>query len=152
MLGAFGDSGIEGLGFRLVYNARWTLPNPVGLDDYFEGLCPPYVSGMHKAVKKFVDGNSGPMVLIAQIPQAPGSSQAIKQGVTPYSEELIDCLSEVAQYVYDIYGRFPNTFTTITGFVQAVHLDTDFYDTHYQPGAYLPTHAQHMQRWHSDNP
>jgi hypothetical protein len=33
--------------------------------------------------------------------------------------------------------------------VQAVHLDTDYYDTHYQPGAYLPTHADHWQRWHA---
>jgi hypothetical protein len=38
----------------------------------------------------------------------------------------------------------------LSGYVQAVHLDTDFYDTHYQPGAYLPTHAHHMERWHAD--
>jgi nucleoside-diphosphate-sugar epimerase len=28
------------------------------------------------------------------------------------------------------------------------HIDTEFYDEHYQPGAYLETHAKHMQRWH----
>jgi hypothetical protein len=37
----------------------------------------------------------------------------------------------------------------LTGYVQAVHLDTDYYDTHFQPGAYLPTHSQHWERWHS---
>jgi hypothetical protein len=30
----------------------------------------------------------------------------------------------------------------------AVHLDTAYYDTHFQPGAYLPTHSQHWARWH----
>lgn len=33
--------------------------------------------------------------------------------------------------------------------LQAQHLDTDFYDTHFEPGAYLPTHATEQQRWNS---
>jgi hypothetical protein len=32
--------------------------------------------------------------------------------------------------------------------LQAHHLDLDFYDEHFEPGAYLDTHAGHMQRWH----
>jgi hypothetical protein len=45
---------------------------------------------------------------------------------------------------------FRGTFSTIVlpGFVQAHHIDTEYYDTHFQPGAYLETHANHMQRWH----
>lgn len=35
--------------------------------------------------------------------------------------------------------------------VQAVHLDTDFYDTHYRPGAYLATHPHHREHWHADH-
>lgn len=153
ILGAFNESGIEGLGFRFVHDARWTLPNPVGLDGHIEGLCPPYVSDMREAVNIFVERKFGPEG--AYDPSTPGAwrdTKAIKRGVTPYSEEFIDCLSEVAQYVYDTYGKFPNTFTTmvLSGYVQAVHIDTDFYDTHYQPGAYLPTHQDHMERWHAD--
>jgi len=153
ILGAFNESGIEGLGFRFVHDSRWTLPNPVGLDGHIEGLCPPYVSDMREAVNIFVQRKFGPQG--AYDPSTPGAwrdAKAIKQGVTPYSEEFIDCLSEVAQYVYDTYGKFPNTITTmvVSGYVQAVHLDTDFYDTHYQPGAYLPTHAHHMEHWHAD--
>jgi hypothetical protein len=151
VLGAFNESGIEGLQFRFVHDPRWTLPNPVGLDGHLEGLCPPYVSDMREAVDTFVERKFGPAG--AYDPSTPGTwkdTKAIKQGVTPYSEEFIACLSEVAQYVYDTYGKFPNTFTTmvLTGYVQAVHLHTDFYDTHYEPGAYLPTHAHHMERWH----
>jgi hypothetical protein len=89
-------------------------------------------------------------------PDTPGpwqQTEAIKKGVTPYSPEFADYLAEVAQYVLDTYGKFPNTFTTmvLSGYVQAVHLDTGFYDTHYQPGAYLETHARHLERWHGDD-
>lgn len=153
ILGAFNESGVKGLGFRFVRDPRWVLPNPVGLDGHFEALCPPYVSDMREAVNLFVHRKFGPGG--AYDPSTPGAwqdAETIKQGVTPYSEEFIDCLSEVAQYVYDTYGKFPNTFTTmvLSGYVQAVHLDTDFYDAHYQPGAYLPTHQHHLEHWHID--
>jgi hypothetical protein len=36
----------------------------------------------------------------------------------------------------------------LPGCVQAQHIDTEFYDAHYQAGAYLDTHAKHMQQWH----
>ncbi|MCA1783947.1 MAG: hypothetical protein LC679_17800 [Intrasporangiaceae bacterium] len=153
VLGAFADNGIEGLGFRFVTDPRWLLPNPVGLDGHIEGLCPPYVADMREAVRIFVErkfGTGG--AYDPSTPGAWGDTEAIKRGVTPYSEEFVDCLGEVAQYVYDTCGRFPNTFTTmvLSGYVQAVHLDTDFYDTHYRPGAYLSTHAHHMEQWHDD--
>jgi hypothetical protein len=32
--------------------------------------------------------------------------------------------------------------------VQAHHLDLEFYDRFFRQGAYLRTHAEHMQRWH----
>jgi len=35
-------------------------------------------------------------------------------------------------------------------FVQAHHIDTDFYDAHYRPGAYLETHEKHLDHWHND--
>jgi hypothetical protein len=33
-------------------------------------------------------------------------------------------------------------------YLQAQHLDTDFYDELFKPGAYLETHAEHQDRWH----
>jgi hypothetical protein len=33
-------------------------------------------------------------------------------------------------------------------YLQAQHLDVDFYDTFFGAGAYLPTHADHQTRWH----
>jgi hypothetical protein len=151
ILGAFADNGIAGFGFRFLRDERWTLPNPVGLDGIYEAMCPPYYTDMAAAVKAFVTrkfGQGG-----AYDPAVPGAwkrSAEIKQGVTRYGEDFIACMSEVAGYIHDKHGKFPGTFTTIVapGFVQAVHLDTEFYDAHYKEGSYLDTHAEHMERWH----
>jgi hypothetical protein len=45
----------------------------------------------------------------------------IKRTVEPYSEEFVDCLAEIAQYVYVKHGKFPGTLTTLVlpGYVQA---------------------------------
>jgi len=151
IMGAFAEDGIRGLGFRFVRDERWTVPNPVGLDGHYEALCPPYFPDMRAAVEEFVKRKFGPGG--AYDPETPGpwkDSAAVRSSVARYSDELVDCMAEVAQYIHDKHGRFPGTFTTIVlpGFVQAVHLDTGYYDEHFQPGAYLETHAEHMARWH----
>lgn len=151
ILGAFAEKGIAGFGFRFVHDERWTLPNPVGLDGHYEALCPPYHADMRAAVAAFVARKFGQGGAYDPTTGGPWrDSAAVKAGVTPYGEEFVDCLGTVAEYIHAKFGRFPGTFSTIVlpGFVQAVHLDTDFYDAHYRPGAYLDTHAGHMRRWH----
>lgn len=151
VLGAFADQGIDGLGFRFVEDPASPLPNPVGLDGHYEALCPPYHENMRSAVEAFVERKFGPEGAYDPSTSGPWKdTEAVKRGVTPYSDEFVDCLTEVAQYVYDTRGRFPDTFTTIvmTGYVQAVHLDTGFYDTHHGEGAYLRSHEEHWRRWH----
>jgi hypothetical protein len=151
-MGAFADRGMPGLGFRFVRREDWSLPNPVGLDGHYESLCPPYYPDMHAAVRKLAEwkfGEGG-----TYDPTTPGPYQRnreVKESVTPYSEELLACVGEMAQYVYDTYGKFPGTVPTIfmRVYVQAHHLDTEFYDTHMGPGSYLETHARHMERWHN---
>lgn len=152
VLGAFAQKGVVGLGFRFTQDERWTLPNPVGLDGRYETLSPPFYPDMRTAVTAFVERKFGPAG--AYDPSTPGPwkrSADVRRSVEPYSDEFVACLSEVAQYIHDTYGRFPSAFPTIvlSGYVQAVHLDTDYYDTHFQPGAYLRTHAQHWERWHA---
>ena len=152
ILGAFADKGVKGMGFRFVHDERWTLPNPVGLDGIYEALCPPYYPNMRAAVEAFVKRKFGPKGAYDKDTPGPWKdSKAIKGGVTPYSDEFVDCLAEVAQYIYDKHGKFPGTFSTIVlpGYVQAVHLDTDFYDKFYKPGAYLTSHADNRNVWHN---
>lgn len=153
VLGARAAQGIAGLGFRYTEDERWVNPNPVGLDGVYEALCPPYYPDMHAAVEAFVERKFGSSGAYADDGSGPWRDPAtVKRSVEPYHPEFVDCLSEVARYIHDKHGKFPGTRSTIVlpGFVQAQHLDTGFYDTHYQDGAYLRTHAEHMERWHGD--
>jgi hypothetical protein len=151
VLGANAGIGIKGLGFRFVEDERWVTPNPVGLEGIYEALCPPNHPDMHAAVEVFVNrkfSENG-----AYDPDKPGpwkQSERIKKSVEPYSREFVDCMGETAQYIYNKYGKFPGTRSTVMmpAFVQVHHIDTDFYDKFYQEGAYLHSHAAHMDTWH----
>jgi len=152
-LGAYSDEGVSGLGFRFTHDARWPTPNPVGLDGIYEALCPPNYPDMRSAVEEFVERKFGPGG--AFDPDTPGpwrGSPRVKGSVVRYGDEFVECLTEIAEYVLGKFGKFPGTRSTIMlpGFVQAHHLDTDFYDTHYREGAYLETHAEHFELWHEE--
>jgi hypothetical protein len=106
---------------------------------------------MHAAVKVFVARKFGEIG--AYNPDLPGpwkDNEKIKKSVKPYSKDFVDCLAEVAQYIFEKFGKFPGIRSTIVlpGFVQAHHIDTDFYDKYYKQGAYLKTHADHYVNWH----
>jgi hypothetical protein len=108
---------------------------------------------MHAAVEAFVERKFGPAG--AYDPDTPGpwrDSAGVKKTVSPYTADFVDCMSEVARYMHAKYGKFPGIRTTIMlpGFVQTHHIDTDYYDRYYREGAYLPTHARHMDRWHAE--
>ena len=77
-------------------------------------------------ITTFVDRRFGPGG--AYDPNVPGPWQhrrEVKQSVQPYSAELMACMGETAQYIYDTYGKFPATIPTIVlaEFVQDQHLD-----------------------------
>jgi hypothetical protein len=64
-----------------------------------------------------------------------------------------ECVALQAQYAYNTFGKFPGTVPSmfLIMYLQAHHLDLEFYDQFYKPGAYLKTHATHMARWHLDS-
>ena len=67
-----------------------------------------------------------------------------------HDERFRECVSLQAQYLYDTFGKFPATVPSlmILNYLQAHHLDLDFYDQKLRPGSYLETHARHMETWH----
>ncbi len=151
VMGSNAGDGIKGLGFQFVKDERWVTPNPVGLKGVYEALCPPNYPDMFAATEVFVKGKFSEKG--AYDPGTPGpwkQNEQVKNTVEPYSQEFVDCMGETAQYIYNKYGKFPGIRSTIMmpGFVQAHHIDTDFYDKFYKEGAYLQTHAQHMDTWH----
>lgn len=83
-LGVSASDGVNGLGFSIVEDERWVVPNVVGLDGVYEGLCPPYYPDMHAAAKVFVERKFGPGG--AYGPDIPGpwrDSAGVKGSVAP---------------------------------------------------------------------
>ncbi len=153
VLGASGDPAVPGLGFDYQVEEHWTLPNVLGLQGVFEGHCPPYYPSMHEAVLAVVDrkfGLNGPFH--EKTPGPWKDSGRVRRSAQIHSERFIACISRQAQYIYDQFGKFPGTVPTMLAFMylQAHHLDLNFYDQYYGPGAYLNTHANHMKDWHSE--
>jgi hypothetical protein len=152
ILGAFADEGVPGLGFRFVRRDDWLFPNPIGLDGYYESVCPPYVADMYQAAHQLAQRKFGPGGTYDTNTGGPyRHTSDIKATVRPYTQAQIDCLGVMAQYIYSTYGRFPARYPTILLriYAQAHHLEREFYDQFFGPGAYLHTHAEHMERWHA---
>ena len=58
-----------------------------------------------------------------------------------------------AQYIFDTFGKFPATVPSVYILLSAAqHIDTEYYDKLFKPGAYLPTHARHHAYWHAGDP
>ncbi len=154
VLGASGDPAVPGLGFRYDTDERWPLPNPTGLPGVFEGYCPPHYPDMRAAVEAFVQRKFGPGGPFH--PDTPGpwrESSRVRASAQLHGEDFKECVATMAQYIHDRFGKFPGTVPSIfcLTYLQAHHLDLEFYDHHFSPGAYLRTHAEHMARWHGED-
>ncbi|MBX3015412.1 MAG: hypothetical protein KF832_28085 [Caldilineaceae bacterium] len=143
---------VPGLGFHYEQNPAWTTPNPTGLPGVFEGFCPPHYPDMRAAVDAFIARKFGPGgPFHAETPGPWQANARVRTSAPIHSEEFAACVTVMAHYIYDRFGRFPATIPSIFAriFLQAHHLDLGFYDTHFAPGAYLHTHAEHMANWHA---
>ncbi len=144
----------KGLGFRFItpdIKGNTGNPNPVavGRDDLFHSFCPPYYKDMNEAVEAFNDlkwtnWESHPMPY--------KNPEAVIKDIERPSREEIQIVKDICSYIYDTYGRFP-AFSDpmfLRFMVQAHHLDLDFYDKFYPPGAYTETHKDHFKLWHPE--
>ncbi len=152
-LGASGQPEVPGLGFRYDTDHRWPYPNPTGLTGVMEGYCPPHHQDMRAAVDALCERKFGPGGPFH--PDTPGpwkESRKVRSAAQVHDERFRECVAFQAQYLYDTFGKFPGTVPAmfLIMHLQAHHLDLDFYDKFYKPGAYLKTHAVHMAHWHSD--
>jgi hypothetical protein len=151
VLGASGNPNVPGLRFRYDTNDRWPYPNPTGLEGVMEGFCPPHYPDMCAAVEEIQKRKFGPGGPFH--PETPGPWKdpvKVRSAAQVHSEEFRECVALQAQYILDTFGKFPGTVPSIflITYLQVHHLDLEFYDTFYKPGAYLKTHAKHMARWH----
>ena len=151
VLGASGNPNVPGLGFRYDTDDRWPYPNPTGLQGVMEGYCPPHFQDMRAAVDALCDRKFGPGGPFH--PDTPGSwkeSPRVRSAAQAHDERFRECVSLQAQYLYDTFGKFPGTVPSmfLIMYLQAHHIDLEFYNTFYKPGAYLNTHREHLAKWH----
>jgi hypothetical protein len=154
VMGASGDPQVPGLGFRYDRDERWPYPNPTGLLGVMEGFCPPHYPDMRAAVEAVCSRKFGPGGPFH--PDTPGpwkDSRKVRSAAQVHDERFKECVALQAQYVYDTFGKFPGTVPSmfLIMYLQAHHLDLEFYDEFFKPGAYLKTHARHMEQWHSED-
>lgn len=150
VLGASGDPDVPGLGFRFDMLPNNPLPHITGLEGVFEGHCPPHFKDMRAAVDSVIKrkfGSGGPFNAKTKGPYK--ENAAIRGSASPINDQFVECVTTMAQYIHDKFGRFPATSPAIFTlmYLQAHQLDTDFYDEHFTSGAYLRTHAEHAQNW-----
>ena len=151
ILGASGNPDVPGLGFHVEHDERWPLPNPTGLPGVFETLARPHVADAAEAVERFAErkfGSGGPFNPATAGPWA--DTARVRGSAAPYDERFVRLLTDQVRYVDDTFGKVPGTVPTvqILNYLQAQHLDTDFYDHHFGEGAYLATHRDHQATWH----
>ena len=151
MLGASGDPEVPGLGFRYDTDPRWSLPNPTGLAGVFEAHTPPHYPDLRAAVEHFCErkfGQGGPFN--AGTPGPWKDAAHVRASAQVHDEHFRECVALQAQYFFDTFGKFPATVPSlfISTYLQAHHLDLEYYDKLFQPGAYTRTHAEHLERWH----
>jgi hypothetical protein len=150
MLGASGNPEVPGLAFRYDEDG-FSTPNPTGREGVFEAYCPPHYPDMAAAVEAFAQRKFGPGgPFNSDTPGAWTDSPGFRGSAQVHDDEFKACVALQAQYILDTFGKFPGTVPTvfIMNYVQAHHLDLDFYDRFFKPGSYLRTHAEHMERWH----
>ena len=144
----------RGLGFRFITPERSPrhvrTPAPVGRDGVMEGLCPPYVSSMEEAVQRFLAQRAGPVS--GDDPSPYHDPTAVMRGRADPTPETIEIVTAFCSYVLETYGRFPAFIDPmyVRLVLQAHHLDLDFYDRHYAPGAYTDSHRDHFKLWHPE--
>ena len=144
----------KGLGFRFAtpeIKGDTGNPNPVavGKDDLFHAYCPPYYKDMGEAVEAFNDAKwsnweSHTMPYL--------NPEGVLEQVERPGKDEIQVVKDICNYIYETYGRFP-AFSDpmfLRFMVQAHHLDLDFYDEYYPPGAYTENHKNHFKLWHPD--
>ena len=138
---------LERLGFRIARSTSALPTNPIGLDGVFEAHCPPYHASMDAAVDAaLLPPRADPA---RPVPHKMSEAEH-RAGAIRFSDEGLACTKAICNYILDTFRRFPGGTDAmhLMWVFQAHHIDTDYYDRFFGPGAYGPTHADHMARWH----
>ena len=159
-------NGIYGLGFR--FQQPKTLkpmapvpasqPNPIGIDQVFESLTPPYVANMDEAVDRVLEmkfgatsGGYGDQEVFPRSYREASQAKVFEENAERFSDDCIAYVKDICNYLYDTYGRFPahvDAYYTPGIWLQFHHLELEYYDKFFQAGLYSKQ-AAHDGIWHN---
>jgi hypothetical protein len=147
---------------------RWQVPlpkyanlraHPVGLragNEYLiKAKCPPYYPSMKAAVDEVVANKFGPRgiykdsELFAKIYKGDFGDRYLKEA-SEYSAEVIECVTDICEYIHETHGRFPAHVDAIHVpgvWIQIHHPDIAYYDKYFH-NALTEAHRAHDQLWH----
>ena len=123
------------------------IPYPVGLERdgkvLLKPFCPPYYNSMADAVRAVVEikYGAGGIFRSAGHGSAWAKHDSVVGEVPRVSDASVEASIAYCEYLWSRYGRFPvymPPYRTVLGF-QACHLDVNFYDKFYRPGALSET-------------
>jgi len=117
-------------------------------------FCPPWYPSMAAAVEAVVELKFGESGVFRSGVRASAfrEPERVAEAARPPSPAAVEATVAYCEYVHRRYGRFPAyppPFRTLLGF-QAGHVDEEFYDRHYRPGALSDTQRGHMALWHGE--
>lgn len=142
-----GGGDVPGLGFRFLEDASGN-PYPVGRDGVYEAFTPPYHADMHAAVDAFMEMKWS--AFEEDVPKPYLEPDRVVNAVPRPHPDTVELVKDYCQYVFDTYGRFPAyidpMYQRLT--CQGQHVDPDFYERYYPPGALTDQHLSHFSRWH----
>ncbi|MBI4519077.1 MAG: hypothetical protein HY699_25080 [Deltaproteobacteria bacterium] len=129
------------------------VPHPIGIDGLFESYRPPYFPNMAAAVDAVVAKKFGPKGTFnpSSSKPAPYLNRGDFLRQVPHTpEKTIQLCKDTCNYIWQTYGRFPAHADPMVlyAYCQVQHLELEFYDKYYRPGAYLRSHREHMKKWH----
>jgi len=144
-----GGGDVPGLGFRF-QETTVGASVPVGRDGVFEAFCPPYYADMHEAVDAFMAVKWA--AFEDDVPKPYKEPDRVVNAVPRPHADTVELVKAYCQYCVDTYGRFPvyidPMYQRLT--CQAQHVDPDFYEEYYPPGALTHQHLGHFTHWHPD--
>ena len=140
----------KGLGFHFSTDKKG-VPRPIGINGILEGHCPPY-QNMDSAVDAVVQDRFGMGQVFSEecTPSPLRDQKSFARGVEKIPAEVVQCVKDLCNYIYDRYGAFPasvNTMNTLS-WTAVHHSDLDFYDKYYRSELISDNMRAHMKEWH----
>ena len=152
VLGASGDPAVPGLGFRFEHaRGQAAAASSPACPASSRRTVPPHHADMRAAVEAVVArkfGAGGPFD-----PRQGGpykENAAVRGAAAPIDAEAVEIVVTDGRLRLHDLRALPGDGAgglRLKTYLQAHQLDTEFYDQHFAPGAYLRTHAEHDRNW-----